>query len=156
MNLRLYLGIALMVVGFFWDSFFILSDKKPAINNEYNTILKLKAPSDAYYNEFKNIKNLVVGPDQTYDRELIAIFHNEMANRLDNYEKVSSISFENFYYDAAKLAFSNRISNKYKGLGEEIYKVILSTLGENESILTKEEMGQLAEKMRAIAWILLN
>lgn len=155
MNLRLYLGIALMIVGFFWDSLPI-NTKIPIINNEYNTILKLKAPSDAYYNELKNIKVLVTGPDQTYDRELIAIFHNEMANRLDKYDNVSSISFENFYYDSAKLAFSNRISNKYKGLGDEIYKVILSTLGENESILTKEEMGQLAEKMRAIAWILLN
>jgi len=155
MNLRLYLGIALMVVGFFWDSLPI-NTRVPIINNEYNTILKLKAPSDAYYNELKNIKSLVTGPDQTYDRELIAIFHNEMANRLDKYDNVSSISFENFYYDSAKLAFSNRVSNKYKGLGDEIYKVILSTLGENESILTKEEMGQLAEKMRAIAWILLN
>jgi hypothetical protein len=156
MSLRLYLGIALMITGFFWDSISEIASKKPVINNEYNTILKLKAPSDAYYNELKNIKSLVTGPDQTYDRELIAIFHNEIANRLEKYENISSIAFENFYYDSAKLAFTNRISNKYKGLGDEIYKVILSTLGENESILTKEEMGQLAEKMRAIAWILLN
>jgi hypothetical protein len=42
MNLRLYLGIALMIIGFFWES--IPINKNPVINNEYNTILKLKTP----------------------------------------------------------------------------------------------------------------
>jgi hypothetical protein len=37
-----------------------------------------------------------------------------------------------------------------------MYKIILSTLGENEAIITKEEQTVLSEKMRAISWILLN
>jgi hypothetical protein len=75
---------------------------------------------------------------------------------LPSYENVNSISFENFYIDSAKLTFNNRLSNKYKSLGDKMHEIILSTLGENEAIITKEEQVALSEKMRAIAWILLN
>jgi hypothetical protein len=102
------------------------------------------------------VKSIVSGPDEVFDREIIAIFHNEMGKRLPTYDNVSSISFENFYVESAKLTFNNRLSNKYKALGDRMYKIILSTLGENEAIITKKEQFELADKMRAISWILLN
>lgn len=157
MKPRLYIGIGLVIIGFFWNSiseFDINKLKTPS--TDYSTMLNLKKPSDELYQELKDIKSIVSGPDEVFDREIIAIFHNEMGKRLPSYENVNSISFENFYVESAKLTFNNRLSNKYKSLGDRMYKIILSTLGENESIITKEEQLVLSDKMRAISWILLN
>jgi len=119
-------------------------------------MLDLEKPTDKLFEELKDVKSIVSGPDEVFDREIIAIFNNEMGKRLPSYENVNSISFENFYIDSAKLTFNNRLSNKYKSLGDKMHEIILSTLGENEAIITKEEQVALSDKMRAIAWILLN
>jgi hypothetical protein len=157
MKPRVYLGIAFVLVGFFWDSISGINIDKAVIpSTNYSKMLDLKKPTDKLYEELKDVKSIVSGPDEVFDRELIAIFNNEMGKRLPSYENVNSISFENYYVESAKLTFNNRISNKYKALGDRMYKIILSTLGENEAIITKEEQTILSEKMRAIAWILLN
>jgi len=157
MNPRLFLGIGLVIIGFFWDSISVSNINKPIVpSTDYNKILDLKKPTDKLIEELKDVKTIVSGPDEVFDRELIAIFNNEMGKSLPAYENVSSIAFENFYIESAKLTFNNRISNKYKPLGDKMYKIILSTLGENEAIITKEEQAALSDKMRAIAWILLN
>ena len=157
MKPRLYLGIVLILTGFFWDRISTIDISK--IKNpstDYSKLLDLTKPNNTLYEELKDIKGIVSGPDEVFDREIIAIFHNEMGKRLPKYKNVSSISFENFYVESAKLTFNNRLSNKYRSLGDKMYKIILSTLGENESIITKQEQLVLSEKMRAIAWILLN
>jgi hypothetical protein len=157
MNSRVYLGIALVIIGFFWDSISIPNINKPIVpSTDYNKMLDLKKPTDKLFEELKDVKSIVSGPDEVFDREIIAIFNNEMGKRLPSYENVNSISFENFYIDSAKLTFNNRLSNKYKSLGDKMHDIILSTLGENEAIITKEEQLALSEKMRAISWILLN
>jgi hypothetical protein len=157
MKPRVYLGITFVLIGFFWDSISGINIDKAVIpSTNYNKILDLKKPTDKLLEELKDVKSIVSGPDEVFDRELIAIFNNEMAKRLPSYENVNSISFENYYVESAKLTFNNRISNKYKALGDRMYKIILSTLGENEAIITKEEQIVLSDKMKAIAWILLN
>ena len=157
MKPRLYLGIALILSGFFWDRISTIDISKiKSSSTDYSKLLDLKKPNDTLYDELKDIKSIVSGPDEVFDREIIAIFHNEMGKRLPQYKNVSSISFENFYVESAKLTFNNKLSNKYRSLGDKMYKIILSTLGENESIITKQEQLVLSEKMRAIAWILLN
>ena len=157
MKSRIYLGIVFVLIGFFWDSIPPININIPIDSStDYNKILGLEEPNDKMYQELKDVKDIVSGPDQVFDRELIAIFNNEMGKRLPSYENVNSISFENFYVESAKLTFNNRISNKYKALGDRMYKIILSTLGENESIITKDEQTVLSKKMKTIAWILLN
>jgi type I restriction-modification system DNA methylase subunit len=157
MKPRVYLGIAFVLIGFFWDSISGINIDKPVIpSTDYNKMLDLKKPTDKLFEELKDVKSIVSGPDEVFDREIIAIFNNEMGKRLPSYENVNSISFENFYIDSAKLTFNNRLSNKYKSLGDKMHEIILSTLGENEAIITKEEQVALSDKMRAIAWILLN
>jgi len=151
---KLILGLALLILGFFYQD--LPLKNKPVVNNEYAKYLALQKPSDEVLNEVKDIKSIVSGPDEVFDRELIAIFNNEMGKRLENYENVNTLTFENYYYDAGKMYFEGRIAKKYNGLGDKLYKVILSTLGENESVVTKEDFKKLSEKMRGIAWVLLN
>lgn len=154
-NIKLFLGLGLVIIGFFYND---LPIKTNIVNpeNEYNKILTLSKPSDIIYQEVKDVKSIVSGPDEVFDRELIAVFNNEMAKRILTYDEVTTLTFENYYYDAGKMYFEGRIANKYKGLGDKLYKVILSTLGENESVLHKEDFEKLSEKMKAIAWTLLN
>jgi hypothetical protein len=156
-NLKLLLGIALLAVGFFYNDLPIdrlLHAQKT--NNEYGQLLTLVKPSDAIYQEVKDIKSIVSGPDEVFDRELIAIFNNEMGKKIENYDNVTTLAFENYYYDAGKMYFEGRISKKYSGLGDKLYKIILSTLGENESVMSKDDFKKLSDKMRGIAWVLLN
>lgn len=151
---KLILGLAVLLIGFFYQDLPI--NKKPVINNEYVKYLALEKPSQEVLNELEDIKSIVSGPDEVFDRELIAVFNNEMGKRIQNYENVNTLAFENYYYDAGKMYFEGRISKKYNGLGDKLYKVILSTLGENESIITKDELKKLSEKFKGIAWVLLN
>lgn len=157
MNVRTLLGIGFILIGFFWDSIPVWEISNP-INSEtnYNKMLDLEKPDDKIYQELKDIKTIVSGPDQVFDREIIAIFHNEMGKRLTSYKDITTVNFENYYYDSAKTMFSGRVANKYKDLGQKIQDTISTSLGENEAIITKEEMENLSAKMRAIAWILLN
>lgn len=156
MNPKLILGIALMIVGFFWDSISSNVNNPVPQTTVYSKILDLQKPDDKMYQELKDIKTIVSGPDQEFDREIIAVFHNEMGKRLLKYENITTINFENYYYDSAKVMFSGRVANKYKNLGQKIQDVVISTLGDSEAIITKEEMENLSAKMRAMAWILLN
>ena len=157
MKPRIYLGIVFILIGFFSDKISAININKVTITStNYNELLDLQKPNDKLYDELKDVKSIISGPDEVFDREIIAIFHNEIGKRLPTYENITSISFENFYVESAKLTFNNRLSNKYKPLGDRMYKIILSTLGENEAIITKEEQLVLSEKMRAMAWILLN
>lgn len=157
MKPKLYIGIALILTGFFWDNINNINiSKLKNPSTDYTKMLDLKKPSDTLYNELKDIKGIVSGPDEVFDRELIAIFNNEMGKRLPSYKNITTLTFENFYVESAKLTFNSRLSNKYKSLGDRMYKIILSTLGENEAIITDEEQLILSEKMRAISWILLN
>lgn len=159
MNTRTMLGIGFILIGFFWDSLPVWKNTNPIdVKTEvsYNKFLDLEKPDDKIYQELKDIKQIVSGPDQTFDREIIAIFHNEMGKRIKKYNDVTTMNFEKYYYDSAKTMFSGRVANKYRDLGQKIQDMISSSLGENEAIITKEEMENLAAKMRAIAWILLN
>ena len=153
---KLILGLCLVLLGAFYNDLPFINNTPPVAVNEYNKILNLSKPSDSVYEEVKDLKDIVSGPEEVFDRELIAVFNNEMAKRLENYENVTTLAFENYYYDAGKMYFEGRISKKYSGLGDKLYKIILSTLGENESILTKQDFKNLSDRMKGIAWVLLN
>ena len=77
MKPRIYLGIAFVLIGFFWDSISGINIGKPVVpSTDYNKVLDLKKPTDKLFQELKDIKSIVTGPDEVFDRELIAIFNN--------------------------------------------------------------------------------
>ena len=157
MNSKFVIGICFWVVGFFWQDIESLINKESVVPSiDYNKILDLKKPNDKIHEELKDIKEIVSGPEQETDREMIAVFNNEMAKRLVNYKNVNTLSFENYYYDAGKTFYQGRLRNKYGELGNKMYKVILSTLGDNDSYIKDQEFQNLSEKMKGVAWILLN
>lgn len=154
--MRRYLGLAVVVLGLFWPQIETYIKNRMTNSVDYNTILELKKPSDDDYKSVSAIKKVMTGPDQKEDREKMAVFHNELAKRSANYPEYTTNQFEGLYYDASKEFFEGKINGKYQNLGDEIYNLILATLGENEGIVSKEESEKLAEKMRAMSYVLLN
>jgi hypothetical protein len=151
---RIALALALVAAAFLYD---YLPSKKPSLpTTNYSKYLNLTKPSDSVLEELKDLKDIVSGPNEVIDRELIAVFNNEMGKRIEKYDNVNTLTFENYYYDAGKMYFEGRIAKKYNGLSDKVYKVILSTLGDNESYIKNEESKNLSEKMKGIAWVLLN
>lgn len=151
MNYRLLLGLGLVVLALFMGSG--NSPLPRIVSVDYNSILELEKPDTATEKEVGDLKKIVT--DQG-DREKVAIFHNEMGKRLTNYKDINTIQFENYYFDSAKDSFEGKLANKYRDLGENVQRLIIGTLGENESYITNEELKSLSVKMRGMAWTLLN
>lgn len=151
MNYRLLLGLGLVVLALFMGGG--NSPLPRIVSVDYNSVLDLQKPDSIIEKEVGDLKSVVT--DQG-DREKVAIFHNEMGKRLPKYENINTIQFENYYFSSAKDSFEGKLANKYRDLGENIQRLIIGTLGENESYIPSEELQQLSKKMRGIAWNLLN
>lgn len=144
MNWRLILGLALVGVAFWIDD-----PRRQTPTVDYNAILGLEDQKT----EPTGVREEVT--DQI-DRENIAIIHNEMGKRLPNYSNVNTLQFEKFYVNSTKEFFGDSLVGKYRDLGEKMYKLILSTLGESEGQITQNEMSELSKRMRGLAWEILN
>ena len=151
MNYRLLLGLGLVVLALFMGGG--NSPLPTIVSVDYNSVLELEKPDQATVKEVGDLRSVVT--DQG-DREKVAIFHNEMGKRLPKYENINTIQFENYYFNSAKDSFEGKLANKYRDLGENVQRLIIESLGENESYITNEELNQLSKKMRGIAWNLLN
>lgn len=144
MNWRLILGLAMIGLAFWIDE-----SPRPIPAVDYNAVLGLEDQKT----EPTGVREEVT--DQI-DRENIAIIHNEMGKRLPNYSNVNTLQFEKFYVDSTKEFFGDSLVGKYRDLGEKMYKLILSTLGESEGQITQNEMSELSKRMRGLAWEILN
>lgn len=151
MNYRLILGLILISVALFMGRGKNPLPKILSIN--YNSVLDLEKPDKITEDEIGNLKKIVT---DVKDREKIAIFHNELGKRLSKYDNINTIQFENYYYDSAKESFEGKLANKYRDLGENIQRLIIGTLGENEKYISKNELANLSKKMRGISWVILN
>lgn len=144
MNWRTLLGLAIIALAFLVDG-----APSPQPGFDYSVILGLEDQKT----EPTGVKEEVT--DQT-DRENIAIIHNEMGKRLPNYSNVNTLQFEKFYVNSTKEFFGDSLVGKYRDLGEKMYKLVLSSLGENEGQISAAEMAELSKKMRGLAWEILN
>lgn len=147
--------IAVLIVMIVKD---FVSVPKPDIpvDNPYVKILNLQEPSEKII-ELTTPVSVAMGQNaKDEDKELVAIFHNEMAKRLANYKNITTIQFENYYLDSAKEIYGDKIRGKYKDLGNEVQKLVINTLGEDEGVITEQEMNNLATNMKGIAWVLLG
>lgn len=156
-NEKLIVGFIVIIIGLFWnDITHAFQSNTTVVSNRYNEILKLEKPSDELLKEIGDVKSIVSGPDQVEDRESIAVFSNEMAKRVTTYKDVTTINFENYFFEAGKIMFEGKLSKKYLGLNNKMRDIVASTLGENESVIKAEEFELFSKKLKALSWVLLN
>lgn len=144
MSWRIFVALAIVAFVFFGDSL-----TSPTNTIDYNSILGLEDQKTSPI----GLKKIV--SDQT-DRENIAILHNEMGKRTSTYSNVNTLQFEKFYVNSAKEFFGDSLAGKYRDLGEKMYELVLSTLGDNEGTITDAEMKELSKRMRGLAWEIIN
>lgn len=145
--------ILLFMIG--KDFYFKPSPDVPS-ENVYIKLLNLQKPSDNIIDKTMPVKMSMAKDKTMEDKELVGIFHNEMAKRLPKYKNISTIQFENYYMDSAREVYQDKLRGKYSELGDSIQKLVINILGEDEGIITEQEMNSLADNMKGISWVLLG
>lgn len=162
MNKRI-LAIALLVYSVFGGGLLDTLDLSNIIPN--NTpevkIIDVSKPSDKIAERVQVFSGLITDQE---DKEKIAIFNYEFANRVTGYETTSQ-QINDVYTLAGKTFFKDSLVNKYDGLAEEIIKLMEECMnadrdkekdGTENFILTDKEKNLLSDYFSGVAWVLVE
>lgn len=147
-NIKNLIAIGLILFGVILS----LPYSPTIIDNDDIAILDIKEPSKEILDLVKPIANLVTDPT---DRAKLAIFNQEFANRIINYESDNQQT-NDVYVLAAGYFFSDSINDKYENLDKEIINLLISSIGEENHILTQAEKNDIAAKFTGLAWSLIQ
>lgn len=122
------------------------------IDEEEIAILEIEEPTPEILELVQSISDLVTDPT---DRAKLAIFNQEFATRITNYE-TDNQKTNDVYVLAASYFFKSELNDKYDGLDQEIIKLIRSSIGDDNHVLTTEEKVDLSKKFTGLAWSLIQ
>ena len=148
------LAILLLLYSVFGEGLFDKLDKpepKPEPNPAAK-ILNIDKPTQGVIDEVKSFSDLITDPS---DRAKLAIFNNEFATRVAQYN-TSVQQVNDVYVLAGKIFFKKSLVDKYDGLAESIKDLLVSILTEENHVVTTEEKTKLNEYFMGIAWVLIQ
>lgn len=149
-------ALIVILIFMFVKDFYLKPTPDVPAENIYIKLLDLQKPSDNVIDKATPVEKSMGKDADIEHKELIGIFHNEMAKRLPKYQNVSTVQFENYYLDSAREVYGDKIRGKYSGLGDAIQNLVINSLGEDEGIITTQEMNNLSDNMKGISWVLLG
>ena len=131
-----------------------------AITNSTNTIidkdevilLDIKEPTQQIVSLVTPIAKLVTDPT---DRAKLAIFNQEFATRISKYT-ADNQQTNDVYVLAASYFFQDSLKDKYENLDSEIVKLLESSIGDENHILTDSEKSDIEAKFMGLAWVLIQ
>ena len=132
-NVRIAVGLLLVLVGFFWDN---IQERIPDF-----------VPSD-------NVID-VAEPTENIDRANLAVFNKVFSDGCVSY-KTTNQQVNDVYTLAAKDFFGDSLKGKYNGYGESLTGLLKDTIGEEVHELSSEEKQKLSESFSALAWQFSN
>lgn len=121
-------------------------------DDEKIVVLDIKEPSQEILKLVKPISNLVTDPT---DKAKLAIFNQEFANRIKNYNSDNQQT-NDVYVLAAGYFFKDSIHDKYQGLDTKIVELLESSIGSDNHILTENEKIDISNKFLGLAWSLIQ
>lgn len=149
MKPRLFLGLALVVIGLFGES---LWESVKNINwPEPDDKVTIVEPSM----ELKTLVQPIVDEDiSSEDADLMSAFFEELASVVANDSNFiqSTGQFRTFNVTAGGLNFNKQLKNKYENLGENIDSVIMEAIGKESVQMDDEKRSDLTEVLMAVAW----
>ncbi len=153
---RILLAIGLIVFSL-WGNTKIpeyVTHIKHAIFKPAVTIVDVK-PEEKYIKNTEKIASVVTSIE---DRRDLSILNLEFSKRTDSYldKSVTSQELIDLYINSIKEHFLDRLKGKYETLPEEAQKMFTSIIGEDEHILSKEELDSVSKTLIAFAWNLEN
>ena len=150
-NTRLLLGIVCIVMGLFWPN---IKDLVPEVRPEPDPIPKIviDKPNDSVLSKVSPVADLVTDDE---DRINLAVFNNVFSERVDNYD-ADAQQVNDVYVEAAKNIFGDTLKGKYIGYGENINKLLESSLGTENHTVTANEKDNLSQNFKGLAYSLAN
>ena len=148
-KVRLLIGILLLAAAFFsGGNFNSILDKIKNVINKEKVVSVEPRPDQKDIDDTKPLADLITDKD---DRAKLAVFNYEFSNRLANY-KVTAQQLVDIYATAGKIVFQGEFKDKYPTYGSSLTKVFLDIVGEEEHVLTPEELSSTQKKFNAISW----
>lgn len=126
-------------------------NKKDTIN-EPIVILNIQKPNEEIISIVSPISKLITDPT---DRAKLAIFNQEFANRILTYQ-TNNQQTNDVYVLAASKFFKDSLVDKYSDLDSELIKLLESSIGNDNHILTQEEKKDISNKFMGLAWSLIQ
>lgn len=119
----------------------------------HNTVvLNIDKPTDSIIQLVEPIANLISDPT---DRAKLAIFNQEFATRILKYNS-NNQQTNDVYVLAASYFFKDSLQDKYAGLDTEIVKLLQSSIGDDNHILSENEKIDISNKFMGLAWALVE
>lgn len=122
------------------------------IDKDEVALLDIKEPTQEIISLVTPIAKLVTDPT---DRARLAIFNQEFATRILKYT-ADNQQTNDVYVLAASYFFQDSIKDKYQNLDSEIVKLLQSSIGDENHILTDNEKSDIAVKFMGLAWVLIQ
>lgn len=148
LNIKNLVAISLIAFGCILA---IKLNEKPKVDDPV-VILNIEKPTDEIIGIVSPISKLVTDPT---DRAKLAIFNQEFATRIMSYT-TDNQKTNDVYVLAASKFFKDSMLNKYEGLDSEVIKLLESSIGTDNHILTNEEKLDISKKFTGLAWSLIQ
>ena len=143
-KIRLLIGLALVLIGVFWDSIDITPNVKPAI--------VIDKPEESLVNQWLETSDSIT---DSKDRIRLCIFNKTFAERVMRYDAEAQ-QVNDVYVLAAKEVFGDTLKGKYANLAPAIQSAMIAILGEENHDIIEPERGDLNKTFMALAWCLNN
>ena len=145
MNIRLLIGIALVLVGVFWGN-------TPEAPPDDKSRIVIEEPEKVLIDQWSELSKSIIDPS---DRIQLCVFNKTFADRVVNY-KADAQQVNDVYVLAAREVFGDSIKGKYEMLGPDIQKAMTLALGEENHNVTESDKQKLSKMFMAFAWNLNN
>jgi hypothetical protein len=150
MKPRLFLGLALVVIGLFGESLWesVKNINWPEPETPVNTVVE---PSMELQTLVQPIVDEDISPE---DASLMSAFFEELASVVANDSEFIQTTgqFRTFNVTAGGLNFNKQLKNKYENLGESIDAAIMEAIGKENASMDDEKRSDLTEVLMAVAW----
>tara|TARA_R110000796_G_scaffold95438_2_gene200630 strand:+ start:605 stop:1063 length:459 start_codon:yes stop_codon:yes gene_type:complete len=148
-SVRTVLGLALVVVGLFWNE---IQERIPDFTPLPKPKIVINEPSEEIKEKISSVADLVT---DTNDRTRLAVFNEVFSDRCIGY-KSDNQQINDIYTLAGKDVFGESLKGKYTGYGESITKFMKDTLGLEMHEVTEQEKENLSKLFSGLAWGLSN
>lgn len=150
LNIKTIVGLILVCIGLLLPPHIKINNVD---NNNNVAILNIDKPTNDILNVVSPISSVVTDPT---DRAKLAIFNQDFANRVKNYD-ADTQQINDLYTIAASEFFGNSLDNKYTNLDTLLVDLMKKCCnGDDNHKLTKEEKDKLSTHFMGLAWSLIQ
>lgn len=148
-KVRFWIALALLVLAFLSDvNFNSIIDKVKNLTNKEKVISVEPKPDQVDITDTKPISDLITDKN---DKARLAVFNYEFCNRLLTY-KVTGQQLIDIYVNAGKMVFKDEFRDKYPTFGASLTKLFFDIIGEEDHMLTRDELYSIQKKFAGLSW----